>query len=216
MKKFTKICTFLLVIAVAVAFCGSALAAGSVSYEGRADKFVFAPGTEESPTNLFENFQDVMPGDTRTEQILVKNDAEEGVKVKVYLRSLGAEEGSEEFLSQMNLTVSAEETVMFDAAASETAQLTDWVYLGTLYSGGEVVLDLTLEVPAEMGNEFQNQAGYLSWQFKVEELPAEPDDPTPDTGDSSNILLYAAVMAVCALAFIVILFARKRKNAEEN
>ena len=196
---------------------------GKVTYSGNAGQFVFEPGTDHSLTDLFPNFKGVMPGDTLTQKITVKNDADHQVKVKIYMRSLGAHQGSEEFLSQMGLRVtkSEENTMeyMFLAAAHETAQLTDWVCLGTLYSGGEVNLDVTLFVPAEMGNEFQSRIGYLDWEFMVEEFPVEDDDPKPPdkTGDTSHMEWIFAIM-ILALCMLIILFAwrKKEKQNKEN
>lgn len=209
------ICFLLLMSMVMVP---TAHAAGTVSYAGDAEKFVFAPGSDYSPTDLFGSFKDVMPGDIMTEQITIKNDAKNGVKIKVYLRSLGAQQDTEEFLSQMHLTVrQTKDTILFAAPADETAQLTDWVYLGTVFSGGEVTLDVKLEVPITMGNDFQNQIGYVDWEFQVEELPIEPTDPeTPQTGDTSNIYLYAALMAVSLAAVIILLVIAKRKKKQEG
>ena len=162
MKRFARICTALMVLVMVFGLCTTAYAAGSVTYDGDANKFIFAPGTKDSPGSLFENFQDVMPGDTLTEQILIKNDTSNKVKIKVYMRSLGAQEYTDDFLAQMNLRVTpVGKTKLFDAPADETAQLTDWVYLGTLYSGGKITLDVTLEVPITMGNDYQNEIGYI-------------------------------------------------------
>lgn len=194
-------------------------AEGKVTYDGTAQQFIFEPGSEHSLTDLFPNFKGVMPGDSLTQKITVKNDASKEVKVKIYMRSLGAHEDSVEFLSQLGLKVQASEenrmAYMFDAAANETAQLTDWVLLGTLYSGGEVDLDVTLEVPAELSNAFQDAIGYLDWEFMVEELPIETDDPKPPTGDDSNLGWYI-LLAAAALSVIVILLAWRKKNAKES
>ena len=217
MKRLAKICTFLMVLVMVFGLCATAYAAGSVTYDGDANKFIFAPGTKNSPSSLFENFQNVMPGDTLTEQILIENDISNKVKIKVYMRSLGAQESTDEFLSQMKLTVKqAGDSIMFAAPANETAQLTDWVYLGTIYSGGEITLDVTLEVPITMGNDYQNKVGYIDWEFKVEELPIEPTDPQPpQTGDTSNLFLYSALM-IFSLAGLIVLLATKRRKQEKN
>ena len=216
MKQITRVLlSCLLVLAVLWGTAGTAYAMGVVTYDGNARRFIFTPGSEESPTDLFLDFKDVMPGDTLTEQIFIRNDVSNNVKIKLYLRSLGAQEDTQEFLSQMKLTVEqAGESILFEAPADESGQLTDWVYLGTIYSGGEITLNVKLEVPITVGNEFANSIGYVDWEFMVEELPVEPTDPPPQTGDTSNIYLYGGLMALSfvLLVFLVIFFIRRRKQ----
>ena len=191
---------------------------GKVTYSGNAGNFIFEPGGLHSPTDLFPNFKDVMPGDTLTQKITVRNDADKEVKVKIYMRSLGAHEDSVEFLSKLNLKVEKSEenemAYMFDAAAHETAQLTDWVCLGTLYSGGEVNLDVILSVPVELDNMFQEKIGYLDWEFMIEEFPVEPDDP--QTGDESQAALWIVLAVLSAAALLLLLLIARKKNKKEE
>ena len=216
-----KIITLLITLAVLLSSTVTVFAAdGKVTYSGNAGNFVFEPGSEHSLTDLFPNFKGVMPGDTLTQKITVKNDADNKVKVKIYMRSLGAHEDSVEFLSQLGLKVSKSEenkmAYMFDAAANETAQLTDWVCLGTLYSGGEVNLDVTLNVPTSLDNEFQNKIGYLDWEFMIEEFPIEEGDPKPpQTGDNSNMGLWFTIM-ICSLIMMIILLVWRKKDKEDE
>lgn len=216
-----KIITILITLAVFLSSTVTVFAAdGKVTYSGNAGNFVFEPGSEHSLTDLFPNFKGVMPGDTLTQNITIKNDADNKVKVKIYMRSLGAHEDSVEFLSQLGLKVSKSEenkmAYMFDAAANETAQLTDWVCLGTLYSGGEVNLDVTLNVPTSLDNEFQSKIGYLDWEFMIEEFPVEEGDPKPpQTGDNSNMGLWFTIM-ICSLIMMIILLVWRKKDKEDE
>lgn len=221
MKKITSL---ILVLGLMLSLAVPA-SAGSVTYSDNAGEFIFEPGSAYSPTDLFENFKKVMPGDYLTQNITVRNRADNEVKVKIYIRSHGAQEGSEDFLSMLHMTVRIPEDntmgYMFDAAADETAQLTDWVCLGTLYSGGEVDLEVVLDVPVEMGNEHQDAIGYLDWEFRIEEYPVDPDDPKPpsQTGDKAPIGPVIWIMAgsgVCLVILIFLLWKRKREEDEPN
>lgn len=211
MKK--RLFALIMVLVLCLSLAPAAMADSSVTYKGQAEKFVFAPGSDYSPTDLFENFKGVMPGDTLTQKIDVRNAADEKVNVKIYMRALGAKSGSEEFLSQMTLNVKAMDGAeLFDAPADQTAQLSDWVCLGTFKSGANTSLDVSLNVPVTMGDDFQQAIGYLDWEFMVEEFPV--DDTNPKTGDETPIALYVTVCAVSAAAIIVLLLTRRKKEEQ--
>ncbi|MBQ8559233.1 MAG: hypothetical protein IJ439_04540 [Tyzzerella sp.] len=219
MKKILSKSLFMIAVLVLIMSCSmTAFAAGTVTYDGNAKKFIFEPGSKYSPTDLFTDFKDVMPGDSITQKVHIKNDVSNNVKIKLYMRSLGAHEDSKEFLSKLQLRVSQDGTSnLFDAPADQTAQLADWVYLGTFYSGAEIDLNVTLDVPIELGNEYQNAIGYLDWQFKVEELPVESSDPNPpQTGDTTNLSLYVAVACVTGIVLVVLIGRRHGKSNRET
>jgi len=218
-KTLNQLVALLIAVVMVCSISLSANAAGEVTYSADSDKFIFAPGSSHSPTDLFTEFKSVMPGDSIKQEITVKNDASEGVKVKLYVRSRGAQENSSDFLSKLHLTVAKSEqnkmAYMFDAAAHQTGGMTDWFYLGTLYSGGEVNLVLNLDIPIELGNEYQNAIGYIDWEFKAEELPAEPDDPVPPPmGDSGFLALYVALVCFSGIAMILLIAKRRKKQRE--
>ncbi len=213
MKKMISIITALVltfIIALPVS------AAGNVIYEKDAGNFIFEYGSEHSETDLFSDFKGVMPGDNITQTVTVRNDASYKVKVKIYMRSHGAHEDSEDFLSKFSLKVKRsddnEMAYMFDAAANETAGLTDWVLLGTLYSGGKVNLDVTLSLPTDVGNDYAGKIGKLDWEFKVEELPIDIDDPRPpQTGDSRTLTVWM-ILLVSSAILTVLMFVIIRRN----
>lgn len=216
-----KIVTLLILVLVVFSSVLPASAESKVTYSGKAKEFIFEPGSEYSPTDLFSNFKDIMPGDVLTQKITLKNEASKDVKIKVYLRSLGAHEDSVAFLSQLALLVRKSQddplSYLFDAAADQPAQLTDWVCLGTLYSGGEVDLDVILTVPVELDNQYQKQIGYLDWEFKIEEYPVEDSDPKPPpTDDNALFGVWISVMAGSLIPIIILLLWRKNRQKDEK
>ena len=161
--KRKNICSLALTLLMLLScLCTAYADTGSVTYDGDAQSFVFLPGSDSSPSDLFPDFKGVMPGDRLTQTLRLRNDSDH--RVRLYLRSLGSESGSEEFLSQMTLTVQAPTSTLFDAPAHETAQLTDWTELGTIAPGGDLELTVTLNVPLTMGNDLRSAIGYLDWQ----------------------------------------------------
>ena len=217
MKKcFPFLCVCALLLSCIMPVHG---ADGNVTYSGDAGQFVFTPGSDHSPTDLFPDFKDVMPGDSITQAVTVRNDASNKVKVKIYIRSRGAQPGSEAFLSALHLRVEKSEdntmAYMFDAAANEPAQLFEWVCLGTLYSGGEVNLNVILDVPTELDDTYQQQIGYLDWEFMIEELEIEPTDPEPPkTGDTTRYEVWLGMVVVSLLAVVLLIPAKRQR--EEN
>lgn len=202
MKKIFRIISSLVLVLVllcstAVSFAAQDPEGSGVTYKGKAKEFIFQPGSDYSVNDLFTNFKGVMPGDTLTQQINVRNDASKKVNVKIYIRAFGAAElenadneeivsmeESADFLKEMKLTVDAGNNRLFEAPADQTAGLTDWVLLGTFRSGADVDLEVNLEVPITMGNDCQERIGALDWQFMAEEYPLDPDDPTTPTDPS--------------------------------
>ena len=216
MKKTIRVlATILACVMLSAVLALGASAESNVTYNGSSGTFIFAPGSEQSPTDLFTDFKGVMPGDKITQQIFINNDVDNGVKVTLYVRALGETEGADSkgFLEQLTITVAAKDgEELFKAPANEPAPVDDWVCLGTFYSGAAVTLDVTLNVPLEMGNDTQNAIGFVDWEFKAEEYPPEPDDPTP-TGDNSRIAIFACIAIVSVVAVAVVVVKTKRREA---
>lgn len=184
---------------------------GNVIYSGNSGDFIFEPGSEYSPTDLFPNFKDVMPGDTLSQKIFVRNDAKKSVKIS--MRALGAHEDSVDFLSKLNLYVEkVTDTPLFEAPADQTAQFTEWREIGVLAAGGEAELEVCLQVPTDLDNNYQELVGYLDWEFMVEEI----DDGTTQTGDSVNYWPWIIGLGCSVVAIGIVVLVNRRKGEKDS
>ena len=207
MKKFS-ICLALL---MALMMCTSAMAS-SVTYVDRNELFDFKPGSVYEVTDLFENFKDVMPGDVLEEIVTVRNGSKGQVRIWMQCKyDSYVETNAKDFLDQLTLTVEAADKTIFEAAASQKAQLSGPVLLGTFRRNGQTELKVTLEVPIELGNEYMGQIGVVPWTFLIEEIP---EDDTPETGDWFEAGVWAGAAVLLALAIVFLLAILRRRNAE--
>jgi hypothetical protein len=185
-------------------------AGGNVTYSGNAGEFIFEPGSEYSPTDLFTDFKDVMPGDTITQTITIKNNATKNVRIS--MRSLGAHEESVDFLKQLTLYVEKpENTPLFEAAADQKAQLTEWTELGIFAPGAVMDLEIGLQVPTSVDNTYKSLIGYIDWEFVVEET-----DDGPQTGDTATVLPWVIGATGSVLLIAIILLERRKDNTDET
>ena len=207
MKKTIAIFLALLLV---LAVCSSAMAAASVSFVGGAEKFVFLPGSEASDSDLFENFKGVVPGDVLKQKITVKNDS--SMQVRIYMKAEPVSDIHKDFLSQLAMTVDCKNKEIFDAAPSETAQLTNKTLLGTFKKAVSTELTVTLTVPADLGNEYMGSIGIVPWTFIVEEVP---EDKTPHTGDWFQSEVWLGMIGLLAVAIAVLIVVQRRRR-EQN
>ena len=207
MKKLISILLMLFLLS------GAALAS-SATYVDRNELFDFKPGSIYHITDMFENFKGVLPGDVLEEHIAVRNSSDTPMRIWLQCKyDSFVTTSAKDFLDQLKLTVEASDKTIFEAQANEKAQLSEPLLLGTFKKQGEVELLVTLEVPADLGNEYMGQVGYVPWTVLIEEVPV---DDTPDTGDWFRMEIWTGVAAVLAAAIFMLLVVQRKRRAEEN
>lgn len=228
MKKTLKtISALALVLVLLLGMSATAFAESKVTYEGGAEKFVFLPGSEYTETDLFENFKGVMPGDVITQEITVQNNYTKAEKVKIYLRAVVHDKqgnplseevartedlvSMQDFLSQLTMTVKQGDKVLFSASPDELDGLKENVLLGAFPGKSYTKLVVELSVPIELGNEYANRVGEVDWVFTAEEVTK-----TVQTGDDSDLILWAALMTLSLVTAAGVILSLNRKNKEHS
>ena len=78
----------------------------------------------------------------------------------------------------------------------------------------ELYYEITAYLDTSVGNDYQNKDLIADFKWWVEET-GNLDD-SPQTGDTSNILLWAVLAAGSLGMIIILLVTRRRKEDEEN
>jgi len=77
-------------------------------------------------------------------------------------------EAMNDFLAQLKLTVWNGANIIFEASPDQSAQMTDWVLLGSFYEGETAELTAQLDIPITLDSTYMNRVGEVDWMFKVE------------------------------------------------
>lgn len=168
-------------------------------------EWVNTHGEEDGRADLFTAFKKVMPGDELSQTIYIQNgwDSKDYIRLSMMavlhdeegnpisedvMKALKADERNEleselaymhDFLHQLTLTVKAGEETIYEGHPDElTKGFEDGeaYSFGKIRSGNTVKLDVTLSVPAELGNEYAGRIGEVDWKF----IWSGHDDPRPD------------------------------------
>lgn len=191
-----------LVVCVATIFClnisvFATNTTSSVQYKGGAEEFVFAPGSEYSGTDLFTEFKHLIPGDTKTQKILIVNKDKNSDYVKLYLQRIPHSllnvpvhpteielsdmqayvEHMEEVLSKFEARILLDNNLIFSGNLDEFAS--ENVYLGKFYYGDSSILTVELSVPIELDT-YEDDITEIDWMFTAEVFESsggyDPDD----------------------------------------
>lgn len=232
MKKLIKVIVFA-VILFFLFLPTSVFAASNVTFEGNSDKFIFIPENKD----LFSNFKNIFPGETRTQSILLKNTSSRKLdfyfKIEKYPgRQDGLDSLRDELISVLIFNIKygggeIHSQKFNDVVQASHLPATDkkkegYVYLATLEQGESINIDLELYAPGDMvDNRFQDLDIYVDWYFYVEDLEEEdniidiknyPWYKLPQTG---GYLLGISGLGILALGGTII-GVNRRKNESDD
>lgn len=176
----------------------------NVEYRGHTDGIVITPEDKD----LFLNFKNVMPGDTRVQHVRIANESTNIMPARIYLRAEVVDEQYVPFLEQLTLqVVHNQQGELSLGAASLQKGLAEDVLLGTYFPGTENELEVTLQIPLELSNEYQNTLGEIVWVFTVVE---DDPPPLPQTGLASAGRWTAIALILLGSSLLLIVWKKRR------
>lgn len=170
----TRFFSLLLAVLLIVALAVPASAASSVTFTSKSSVTV-ADGTAYHKTDLFEDFKEVMPGDSRTETITITNKIAGSSYITICIKAIPHTDGTydanpnnkltdsmDDFLRQMTMTVQQGSKEIYSGPANKGWEMDKSKGVKINYNRS-ADLTVTLTVDINMGNDYQDHLGEIDW-----------------------------------------------------
>lgn len=220
-----RISTLLMALALVLSLSVPAFAS-SVTFEGKSQGFALDGHNQLTATDLFGNFKNLMPGDSVSETITIQNVARDCDYIKLYIRAVPHGSGNglsgevaeiedsvasmQDFLSQLYMEVYQGSSRIYSGSPDELDGFRDNVYLGQYKKNQGTTLTVTLNVPADLDNEYAFRAGEVDWVFTVECY--DESGKLIQTGQNNWPIAVLLALGVVVMAAGVVMISRKRKR----
>lgn len=220
-----RISTLLMALALVLSLSVPAFAS-SVTFEGKSKGFALDGHNQLTATDLFGNFKNLMPGDSVSETITIQNVARDCDYIKLYIRAVPHGSGNglsgevaeiedsvasmQDFLSRLYMEVYQGSNRIYSGSPDELDGFRDNVYLGRYKKNQGTTLTVTLNVPADLDNEYAFRAGEVDWVFTVECY--DESGKLIQTGQNNWPIAVLLSLGVVVMAAGVVMISRKRKR----
>lgn len=154
----------------------------NVTYKGGAEHFIVLPEDKD----LFQNFKDMMPGETREQIIEVRNEYSGPLAFYLHAEEAPNEEQNGVYLIDiLDFTLFQDGKQLYQGKLRGSVPgMSEDILLGKLKKGESVKLIATLTAPgAEMDNRYQLTRAAVKWVFTVEDLSTGGMDQIRNVGD---------------------------------
>lgn len=155
----------------------------------------------------------MFPGDVETKYFRMRVSYHDKITVhyKATVRP-GYEKLAEVLKVRVNLLSTGE--TMYDGGIADMPESLTHKLASKKSTTDELYYEITAYLDTSVGNDYQNKDLIADFKWWVEET-GNLDD-SPQTGDTSNILLWAVLAACSGSMMILLLVTRRRKEDEEN
>jgi len=165
---------------------------------------------EFSSDDLFAKFKGVMPGQSLSQQIILRNETSHPLRIFIKGKPIGAAERA--FLQLASLEGTINGHLVFDYRTPAT-DLSSEVVLAVLPAQASSVMEVVLSTPLDLSNEYQSTSYTYVWILRaVDDLIAGGSDNPPSTGVHFRYLLLPSVFVLLGAIFLFIPWKRRRRE----
>ena len=167
----------------------------TIYYNGKNKEIVYFNVRDK---DLFPNLKDLMPGDKKEQEIILKAD---NIKTdtKFFL----------EFIEENNSYISNYITIFLEG--KELSKENNIIQIANNSQDFETKLKVVIDVPKEAGNEIEDQVYRIDWNILIQEEDSELIN-VPNTFDNSNIVLYVCMLCISLFVMTVAIIKIKTMN----
>jgi len=169
----------------------------TIYYDGQEKEFTYF---NTNDTDLFSNLKEMMPGDVREQEILLKVD---NIKKNTKL-FLNVNEKSDNEISEF---------IKLYIDNKELKESEEYIELGTFSKDANFILKVVLQLPKELGNEIEDLEYNIDWNILVQEESGDLLE-VPQTYDNSNIIIYIilCIVSIIAMLYSMIILIKTRNK----
>ncbi|MGN0355492.1 MAG: hypothetical protein ACI4EI_10510 [Muricoprocola sp.] len=200
-----------------------------VEYRGQNAGFAIS----EATTDLFVSFKNLVPGCSRAQSILIKNNSAESAEL--FLR---AEEAKQIFTNtsqkgrilellekKAQIRISQGSRVIYQGPLSgnleaQTGTLKKDISLGTFEAKEEKMLTVLLALSPDMDGEYEKLTGKVRWVFTAKGEGGTGvttvSSDVPVTGDAAHLAMWTALFLTSFLFFLAAYLIEKREQRREE
>ena len=195
---FSLVLALVLVMSLTVTAFAQPTAAADIVYRGK-DRLLITPKAGgHTSTDLFGSFKGVMPGDTLTETVTIRNESTTANTnyVKLYIVAVPHGQANapvdahitdtdamNAFLSNFTMTVAQGTKQIFSGKPNAVGSFGGTgCLLGTFRKGESTTLTVTLSLDIQADNTVANGEGEVDWKFIAEEYTGSTKPPMVTPG----------------------------------
>lgn len=195
---FSLVLALVLVMSLTVTAFAASTAAADIVYRGKNKLLITPKANNHTSTDLFGSFKGVMPGDTLTETVTIRNESTTANTdyVKLYIVAVPHGQANapvdthitdtdamNAFLSNFTMTVAQGTKQIFSGKPNAVGSFGGTgCLLGTFRKGESTTLTVTLSLDIQADNTVANGEGEVDWKFIAEEYTGSTKPPVVTPG----------------------------------